>query len=345
MKFKKYVTGDREFIERLARVLPPYHPLRYPDFVDYYYGTSPGSTLVVVEDDSRPVGALGLERMKFLAGTEELELGFGSNFIALESGAGGALFLWWIRSCQFGIVYGGSADTHALIARAKWTFYRGIKTYRFNRTYTSFPGESTWRKIAKEAANRVLPRDDLRLKARPVLPRTHGVQVEECTEITSEMLPPADKSPFALRYAPTVEDLNWRYSTGLSFVRYRHFRLEEPGGIPVGYVIINQQPGRLIVAHCDGTDPLILTHAILNAVTIVAAEEPRPPEVLLTSSHPTMQLVFERVGFESVAERSLALGGVRGAPKIGEQTHRWLVNYDWGDNGLRPPFLGQPALT
>ena len=31
-------------------------------------------------------------------------------------------------------------------------------------------------------------------------------------------------------------------------------------------------------------------------------------------------------------------------PEFGNYTGNWLINFDWGDNGLRAPFLGQVQI-
>ena len=108
MDIVHYQRGDMDLLKRLADRLPPFHPLRYPQFVDYYYTSTPICRLLVFSDDKdTPLGVLGVEWMPFTTPEGNLTVGFGSNFHAFVSGAGGILFLHWMKSCDFGLVYGG----------------------------------------------------------------------------------------------------------------------------------------------------------------------------------------------------------------------------------------------
>src|SRR5207247_7976598 len=100
---------------------------------------------------------------------------------------------------------------------------------------------------------------------------------------------------FALRLAPGVAYLDWRYSRALSFVRYRLFRLVR--GEPCGYVVLNEHPGSLVVAQADGPDPETLAAGVLAAVARVAGDGSRQPEVVLASSHARMRRGYEGFGF------------------------------------------------
>ena len=171
-----------------------------------------------------------------------------------------------------------------------------------------------------------------------------GLTVREEHAYTEDLLP--CRSPFAFRLVPTAAYLGWRYATQLSFVRYRLFRILCKG-CTAGYVILNDQPDRLLVAQCDGDDPVTLAHGIALSVAAAGCHDRRPREALLTSSHPAMQAVFERLGFRpSRQERPFALGSLRHRELLpATDTSNWLINYDIADNGLRPPFLSaQPAL-
>src|SRR5213593_1780585 len=144
------------------------------------------------------------------------------------------------------------------------------------------------------------------------------------------------------RCAPGVAYLDWRYSRALSFVRYRLFRLVRGG--PCGYVVLNEHPGSLVVAQADGPDPDTLAAGVLAAVAEVAGEGSRQPEVVLASCHAQMRRIYEGFGFRPArVERPFALGSAHGPVRLGRDTSSWLVNFDWTDNGLRPPFLDQDA--
>jgi hypothetical protein len=58
-----------------------------------------------------------------------------------------------------------------------------------------------------------------------------------------------------------------------------------------------------------------------------------------------MQQVFENVGFVNKPkwDRPFALGGLKGGFDIATPVSEWMVNYGWGDNALRPPFVEKPA--
>jgi hypothetical protein len=98
----------------------------------------------------------------------------------------------------------------------------------------------------------------------------------------------------------------------------------------------------VVVAHADGSDARLLAAGILKAALLVTERDTKAREIRLTSSHPEMQAVFEASGMRAAEQgRSLALKSRRGAPPFAQDTTGWLINFDWGDNSLRPPF-GRP---
>jgi hypothetical protein len=171
-----------------------------------------------------------------------------------------------------------------------------------------------------------------------------GLNIEAVPEtaVTADMLP--DSSQFAFRFRPTLEHLAWRYDTTLSFVRYRIFRIVHNGN-STGYVILNEQPGRTIVAQCDATDRWILAQGIFAALNQACRGGRSFCGVALTSSCEIMKPALEEFGFRRRPNlRPLAAGSLARTPEFGNYTGNWLVNFDWGDNGLRAPFLGQPQI-
>ena len=64
--------------------------------------------------------------------------------------------------------------------------------------------------------------------------------------------------------------------------------------------------------------------------------------MLLTSLHEAMQAIYEAFGF-CRAGRSATRRSARSrvASSLPADTQHFLVNLDWGDNGLRAPFLDQ----
>ncbi len=349
MPVVKYECGDVDLLKRLAGKLPPLHGLRYPEFVDHYYASSPWCDLwVSVGKNGDVFGALGVERMNFAVESREVVLGLGSNFISFQPGAGGGLLRQWLTTCDFGLTFGGTEEAQRFYRGRNWTYYPDVRTFFVNRAYRSQPDESWWKKLARVVLRHVRPKVAIARRARRILrDGSPPVEVIEERIFTEDMLP--KQTPFAFRFCPGVDFLNWRYATELPFVRYRLFRIvsagDSPGAVTVGYVIINELPDRLLVAQCDGDDPLLLVRGIYAALEVVAEAEPRRREVLLTCSHTVMQESLRRFGFRaSRHQRPFGIGGLRGNLDLPADVGQWLINFDWGDNGLRAPFLGRPSL-
>jgi hypothetical protein len=138
-----------------------------------------------------------------------------------------------------------------------------------------------------------------------------------------------------LRFAPDANYLAWRYSTQLPFVRYRLFRVLDRGR-SAGYVILNESPERVIVSQCDGEDAETLAWGVVLSLLNAGQADRQPRTVMLTCCHPTMQEIYRSFGFKADSTHPFALGSLRRsiAPPAGSNTSNWLINYDWGDNGL-----------
>lgn len=341
----RIVEYTPEHFEGLARSVGGLHRARsllHRPFVDHYYAGGPWCRLYLYLDDAGAVlGTLGVECMPFQAPAGPLTMALGSNFHALRRGVGAALFLKWMTAGPLALVFGGTPDTHRILRARHWTYLCGVRTYRFNAPYAPRPGERWWSAAAKAT---------LRRCRRTVLSRCGGrldraaaeVTVREEHAYTEELLPA--RSSFTVRFAPTVPYLAWRYALSLSFVRYRLFRILARGR-SIGYVVLDDGPTRVIVAHCDGEDAVTLAHGVLLAVLAVASDDTRPRGVVLVCAHPAMQAVYAHFGLRAGwKERPLAIGGLGSAPTLpGLST--WLVNYGWGDHGLRAPFLDQAATA
>lgn len=213
-----------------------------------------------------------------------------------------------------------------------------MKELYLNRKYLPLPDESIWRRTAKAVARQLDRRIAVSQESGWLEKIADlGLTVIEESRLFEDCLP--RNSAFSLRFAPDLTHLNWRYNTELPFVRYRVFRIVQRND-SVGYVILNQKPDRIIVAHCDGEDPCLLAYGVCAAVALTTRGVNESPTVLLTSSHSVMQSVFKSLGFRSsVTDRPLAFGGLGKTPQLPGDPSRWLVNFDWGDNGLRPPFV------
>lgn len=203
------------------------------------------------------------------------------------------------------------------------------------------PGEALWRVAAKKA---LALRPRLRIEKavaglREKIPGDLSVKEEQA--FSEDML--SFESPFVLRYAPDVAQLNWRYATGLSFVRYRVFRLLR-GTATVGYVVLNLKGDQIIVSLCDGDHHETVAYGTLLCLREMAKEGWDEARVLLATSHLEMQKIYGAFGMKpSKHERLFAFGREDRPTEVEGDTSEWLVNYDWGDNGLRMPFLDQRA--
>ena len=313
-------------------------------FVDYYYATRDWCKLYLfVADDQTIVGTIGVERMRFRCGSHEVTLGFATNFHASQAGVGGYLFMQWMKSCQGGIVFGGSPDVHRILHQQQWTYFPAVKTYYLNRPFTSHPDEDWWRVVAKKALRHAFQTKLSRYASHLPPQAVAALSVREEPVYTKDLLP--RHSPFVFRFAPSLDYLHWRYNGSLSFVHYRLFRILA-SDISVGYVIINESPERLIVAQCDGEDASSLAYGVLLSLLEAARGEQKPRWVILTSCHPEMQQIYTHFGFKIQRRaRPFALGALRRRIDVPAESSHWLINYDWGDNGLRAPFLDQKPVS
>lgn len=341
MRLVEYKPEHFDLVRRAAERMGA-QSLRHRPFVDHYYATREGCRLYMALDDDGEISAtVGVDQMRFEYESRPLLMGFGTNFHSLQPGSGGYLFMQWIKSCEVGMVFGGTADTHRILTQQKWTYFQGVKTYFLNPRYAVEPGEPAWRIVAKWGLRNFARKTDIGRRA-PEISREaeSNVFVQEESDYSENLLPRC--SPFTFRFAPTLDYLRWRYDTRLSFVRYRLFCILEAGN-PAGYVILNDAPERLIVAQCDANSPTTLAYGVLLSLAEVFREARRPREVLLTACHPQMQALYRRHGFVTRDrwDRPFALGLRRSKIEMSPDTSNWLINYDWGDNGLRAPFLDQ----
>jgi hypothetical protein len=326
--------------ERLGHELS----LAHQPFVDYYYATGDWCKLYLFLGSADTVlGTLGVEQMRFEAGSRALTLSIGSNYHSVQPGAGGFLFMQWLKSNPIGVVIGGSTDTHRIVSRLGWSYFRGVKTLVIKAAYTPYDGEARWRHVAKRML-RHWPRPGIRKCASMFRAEVKaGVSVQEEHEYDKSLLP--QSSPFAFRFAPSLEYLMWRYNMDLSFVRYRLYRILDRRST-AGYVIISDSPDRVAVAQCDAGDPVILASGVLLSILEVTRNDEKAREVLLASSHLGMVRTYSRAGFHvSKADRPFVLGSLQQKIDLSRDTSNWLVNVGWGDNDLVPPFLDQLSVA
>ena len=339
----EYTPEHFEALQAVAKCVGSNCNLNHRPFVDHYYASSDWCKLfLILADDGSAMATIGLEKMPFKYDSQNIIVGFGSNFHSLRPGLGTYLFLCWQRYCTVGLVYGGSEQTHKMIRRQKWHFFAGVRSYELNKPYLPYPGQSRWRVAAKWILRHTGKRSRIPEYASRIPANVaKKISVREERAFTNDLLP--YRSPFRFRFAPGADYLNWRYNPGLSFVHYRLFRILDKENT-VGYVVLNDAPERILVAQCDGEDAETLAYGILLSILQVGRVDTRPRFVSLASSHPGMQKIYERFGFKrSGTDRSFALGPSGDKVQIDPDTSNWLVNLDWGDNGLLGPFIGQAS--
>lgn len=338
MRLVEYRPGHFEALRTAAPAFGASSTLGHRSFVDHYYATRPWSRLfLLLGENDRVDGTIGIEQMRFEAAGRELSLGFGNNFNALTPGAGGLLFMQWLKTAKAGIVFGGSPHTHKITRSRQWTYAPDVPMLTLNPDYAPARDEGALKSAAK-AVLRSVARRPLGRFADRLGKEYAGLAVREETDFTADLLPAA--SPFVFRFAPSLEHLAWRYDTRLPFTRYRLFRILRADA-SAGFVVINDSPTRLIVAHGDADDAATLARASVLAVLQVGRDDRDARSVLATSLHDVMRPIFESFGFKATGTRALAVGTLKGALELPADHGRYLVNFDWGDNGLRRPFLDQ----
>jgi hypothetical protein len=163
------------------------------------------------------------------------------------------------------------------------------------------------------------------------------VREEAC--YTPDLLPA--RSPFLFRFAPTAEYLSWRYNLSLPYIRYRLFRIIARGAT-VGYAILRDSPEGIIVAQCDGEDARALGYGVLMSILELGHTDRRPRTVFLACCHSEMKKIFREFGFhEQGGDLPFAFRMHPPELDLSPGASHWLVNFDWGDNGVRQPFLEQ----
>ncbi len=344
VRMVEYAPELFDALQGMAKHLGPQCSLAHRPFVDYYYASSDRCRLfMILANDGETIATIGLEKMPFEYDSQKIVAGFGSNFFSLRSGVGSYVFLHSLKSCPLGLVYGGSEETHKILRRQNWVFFTGVRNYALNKLYCSYPGQAKWRAAAKWVLRHIQRKRIPEYTSR--IPASVGAKlsVREERNFTQELLP--RRSPFRFRFAPTPDHLNWRYNTNLSFVRYRLFRILESEKT-AGYVVLNDSPERILIAQCDGEDADTLAYGVLLSILQASQDDTKPRAVSLVSSHPRMQKIYERFGFKKDGpDRPFALGPLGHNLQLGADTSNWLMNLDWGDNGLRCPFLDQlPGL-
>ena len=280
-----------EHWEALAAAAPRFgrnSALAHRPFVDYYYATRPWSRLYLLEGEAGEIkGTLGIDEMRFDAAGRELLLGFGNNFNALKPGAGGYLFLKWMKSAGAGIVFGGSApEAHQITRSRNWSYAPDVPTYVLNPDYAASSDDPAWRMAAKAVVRRVRRQRLGRFASRVAAGVREGAvrEVLEEHDYTADLMP-EEPSPFSFRLAPPLNYLSWRYDTRLSFVRYRLFRILRRGRA-AGYVVIQDSPAASSSPTAMVAMPRRSPRACCWRWPASARTDPSPRSVLLTEPAP-----------------------------------------------------------
>jgi hypothetical protein len=327
-------------VSEMVSQFPGIRNLAHRPFVDYYYATREWSKLYLYYSDSgKVIGTLGRELARFEYDSRELTLKIGSNWYSLQRGVGGELSQFSAQSNpgSTGLMVGGSQDTLSILRHHKWIFMPGIRGYFLNNPRNPYPGESRWRSAAKSFLRRVARRRISSFAPRIPSHVIADISVREEGSYTPDLLP--TRSPFLLRFAPTAEYLSWRYNLSLPFIRYRLFRVISRGAT-VGYVILSDSPEQITVAQCDGEDAAALAYGVLLSILEVGREDQEPRVVFLVSCQSEMKKIFQKFGFSEQRRGDLPFAFRTPPPHVDLSlgTSNWLVNFGWGDNGVRPPF-------
>jgi hypothetical protein len=343
LRIVPYEPSLFELLRSISSRLPPYSVLRHRSFVDHYYGRSDRCRLfLALSKNDSVVATQGIEWLTFKDGEAACRIGVAAGFYSFQKGAGAYLFFNWLRSCDAGMAFGANEEAHRMIGRLGWKFVPGVKTYCLNLVRRREEGEHLPRFLVKIALNHLTPRRPLLSLADRLGPDLADVVVREEQAYTEDLAPP--RSAFRFRFTPDLPHLKWRYGLRLPFVRYRLFRILRDQ-TPVGYVVLQDMPHGINVSHSEGSDPAGLAAGTVRSVAALATGLRDRRMVTLISSHPTMQRVFESVGFRDQPRRAkpLALGTLKGPYPISAPASEWLVNLEWGDRGLRRPFLDEAS--
>jgi hypothetical protein len=338
----EYTPTRFQTLCKAARQIKSNYSLCHRPFVDYYYASRDSCKLYLSLSSAGDVnGLVGVEHMPFEFESQPFTLGLGTNFHALQHGVGGLLFMQWVKSSGLTLEYGGSEDAHRIVRQQNWTYFPGVRIYTLNYDYPVYSGDRVHRRAAKWIL-RHWARKRISAYACGDFDVARGqVTVREESAFSEDLLP--SKSPFRFRLAPTPEYLNWRYNLRLSFVSYRVFRILVRGR-SAGYVIINENQQRLLVAQCDAEAAETLAYGVLLSILQLGEQDRFPRTALLTCSNPTMAEIYEKFGFRpGKRDYPIAIGGLRNRVELPTDTTNWLVNFDWGDNGLLGPFRDQES--
>lgn len=312
--------------------------LQNQSFVDWYYDSGDHCQLHMFLKKGELLGVVGIDTMTFMYDNQPMVVAVANNNVAFVPGIGGLQFLYWLKAAPYTLVFGGSNDTHAIMKKNGWHYFPAVPLWRANRRFQKEQNRVSLRAMAKWGLSVILPKTRLWQRKKQLIAQSGvALSVQEESHFHADMLPTA--SPFRFRLTPSLDYLQWRYQSQLSFINYRLFRVLV-GAKTIGYVVLKDGSEQVMLSHCDGEDAVVLAYAVLLAMAEVSAGDHTPRELFLSSTHVDMQNVFRKHGFRNWSQtRPFVMGAFRSTVTMEDDMSQWLVNFDWNDNGLRCPFL------
>jgi hypothetical protein len=117
-------------LEAAVQTVGAARSLLHRPFVEWYYGTRDWCRLWLGYDEGGALAAaVGIEQPPFEIGGAPVSVAAASNSVTFVPGAGGLLFLHWVRTSEHALVFGGSPDTHRILASQgkRWTYFAGVR--------------------------------------------------------------------------------------------------------------------------------------------------------------------------------------------------------------------------
>lgn len=333
MRLIQYSPDQFERLAAAGRAMGEVPGLLHREFVDYYYASSDHCRLFLCEEDDQIVATIGVENARFQCDGQSLDMSMASNYHSRHPGAGGFLYMQWMKMSPFAFGTGGSSDTHRILKKMKWTYFSGLRKMVLNRPPTVLPTDAAWRGALKHLAAQLVPRPSPSARlGRLSWDELKEITVSEQRNYTDELT--KIDSPFNFRLDPSVEYLRWRFALGLPFTTYRLYHVLKTGQL-AGYVILNENEKRVMVTQCDGICPKVLSYGVMLSLAELTQNDRFPREVSLSTCSPIMQKMYQEFGFQDTKqERTLAMGSVRHRIEFRTDTSNWLVNLGWNDNLL-----------
>ena len=274
MNLTQYRPEDYHACARSPRACRPCGGSRHWPFVDHFYATSDASRLHLLNlPDAAIAGTLGLGGAPLRAPRMRIADWLPTNYYSLHPGwrlsvpalaqdLQGRHGLWRQRR--------HAPDS----AAAAVDLLSGREGLLAHRAYPPLPGEARW-KVAAKWLREKLPPTLRHAAARIQSAAPAGLTVREEHAYTEDLLP--CRSPFAFRLAQprrtwagiTPPSYPWlRLSAVQDSLQGLHRRLCNP-----------QRPaGSVLVAQCDGDDPVTLAHGIALSVAAAGCNDRQPRE-------------------------------------------------------------------